>query len=381
MTRKHAAFSLVLLLVVLAIVEGMSALATSLLVRRGWMARIPRLSDEQADYYFAHRNPLLGWGPEVDSAGRVVRLRTRPDPAFPDTLPACASAYGESFTQGSEVGEDGTYPHHVGTAFGCRVANYGVGASGSDQALMLFRAQRHLDRAPVVVAGHISENILRNVNQYRNLLYPDQELFFKPRFVLEGGGLRYVPIPIRRREDLRRLEENPDSVLPLDAFLARPRREFPFSVALARWATTDFHVRARLAGVPRHAAFYDPGHPAGGLALTTEVLATFAREARAEGRTPLVLLMPVGRDFLYARETGKWPDQPLADSLRGRGTDVIHAGPEMLRLIGDADPCSLFADCSAHYNARGYKLLADVVVDGMRRRGIDPKARMATTGE
>ncbi len=374
MRRKQLLFSAILAALVLAFAEAASAVACGVLVRRGWMAQLPRLSDAQVRYYLAHRNPLLGWGPAVDGAGRVVRLQPRPDPAFPDTVPACAAAYGESFTAGSEVGEDGAYPHVLGVELGCRVANYGVGASGSDQALMLVRAQRHLDRAPVVVLGHISENILRNVNQYRVLLYPDQELYFKPRF-LPGprGELRYVPVPVRTAADLRALPDDPERYLPHDAFLARPRPGFPYTAALVRWALADFHLRARLAGVPRHLPFYDPAHPAGGLALTTAILSAFAREAAADGRRPLVVLMPVGRDLVYARRTGRWPDQPLADALARRGVPVLHAGPEMLRRLGPAaDPCTLFADCSSHYNAAGYRLFARVVGDRLRADGDFP---------
>ena len=369
---------------VLGFAEAASAAVCAVLVRRGWMAQLPRLSDSQLRDYFTHRNPLLGWGPEVDGAGRVVRLKPRPDPAFADSVAPCASAYGESFTAGSEVGEDGAYPHVLGVELGCRVANHGVGASGSDQALMLFRAQRHLDRAPVVILGHISENILRNVNQYRVLLYPDQELYLKPRFLLEpNGALRFVPVPVRTAADLRALPDEPRRFLPHDAFMARPRPGFPYTWALIRWGLRDFHVRAQLAGIPRHLPFYDARHPAGGLPLTTEILATFAREARAEGRRPLVVLMPVGRDFTHARRTGRFPDQPLADSLRARGVPVLHAGPEMLRRIPrDADPCTLFADCSAHYNAAGYRLFAHVVRDRLRADGaiVTPAASARERG-
>ncbi|MET0395687.1 MAG: hypothetical protein ABW277_02565 [Longimicrobiaceae bacterium] len=374
MRRKQLLFSAILVALVLAFAEAASAIACGVLVRRGWMAQLPRLSDAQVRYWLAHRNPLLGWGPAVDGAGRVAKLQPRPDPAFPDTAPACAAAYGESFTAGSEVSPDGAYPHVLGVELGCRVANYGVGASGSDQALMLARAQRGLDRAPVVILGHISENVLRNVNQYRVLLYPDQELYFKPRFLLApGGGLRLVPVPVRTAADLRALPDHPERFLAHDAFLARPRPGFPYTAALVRWALGDFHVRAQLAGVPRHLAFYDPRHPAGGLALTAAILAAFAREAAADGRRPLVVLMPVGRDLVYARRTGRWPDQPLADALARGGVPVLHAGPEMLRRLGPAaDPCTLFADCSSHYNAAGYRLFAQVVRDRLRADGSFP---------
>ncbi|HEU0079024.1 MAG TPA: hypothetical protein VFQ76_15330, partial [Longimicrobiaceae bacterium] len=104
----------------------------------------------------------------------------------------------------------------------------------------------------------------------------------------------------------------------------------------------------------------------------------FAREATADGRRPLVVLMPVGRDLVHARRTGRWPDQPLADALARGGVPVLHAGPEMLRRLGPAaDPCTLFADCSSHYNAAGYRLFARVVRDRLRADGYFPEGGRA----
>jgi hypothetical protein len=361
-TRRRL-FQLTTLIVVLTIVETASAIATALLVQRGAMAHIPDFESNEVHNYFAHRNPLLGWGPEVDAQRRVVALQPRNDPGFQASAQPCASAYGESFTAGSEVDDDHAYPHQAGAILKCRVANYGIGGFGSDQALMLARAQSHLDQAPVLILGHVSENILRNVNQYRNLLYPDQPFGFKPRFLLDGDSLREVPIPVQRPEHFRVLQEDPASLLPSDAFVARPRRQFPYTLALTRWIVGDFHLRAMLAGIPRHEPFYHPDHPAQGLQLTTRILATFAREARERGRSPLVVLMPVGRDFKYALATRRWPDQPLADALRARGVPVLHAGPAMMARLAGEEPCHLFGNCSGHYNARGYRLIAELVAE------------------
>ena len=354
---------------VLGVLEASSALTTGLLVRRGWMASIPTFSHSQVAYYLANRNPSLGWGPAVDADGRVTRLSPREDPGFAATAPACVSAYGDSFTAGSEVENDRTYPHDLGIGLGCRVANYGVHGYGSDQSVMLFRAQRHLDTAPVVVLGHVSENVLRNVNQYRQLLYPGQgeELAFKPSFTVQDGELRQRPVPVNSEADVEAFERDPDVFLPFDAFRSRPLRSFPYSFALARWLLADFHVRARLLDVPRHATFYSPDHPSHAFALTVAILRAFASEASGEGRRPIVLLIPVAHDFLYFRKTGIWVDQPVADALRRSGLTVVHAGPLMVNRLRSSDPCGVFGNCSAHFNARGYQLLADVVNEALQQ--------------
>ena len=364
--RKVIAFSAIILVLIAVVIELASAVVTSVLVRRSWMAAIPAFSDETISRYFEERNPLLGWGPEVDSAGRVITPAPRHDPRR--TLPdePCVSAYGESFTLGSEVGDSASYPSQLGRLLGCPVANYGVGGFGSDQGMMLFRAQQHLDSAPVVILGHISENLLRNINQYRNLLYPGQELFFKPRFRVSGSTLEYVPIVVQAPEDFAALQNDPERILPLDAFTERPRRSFPYTASLIRWVLFDYHVRAELTRQPRHAGFYALGHPHGGVELTASIAEQFANEARSAGRFPAVLLMPVGSDLLHARDKGTWVDQPLADALRQRGVMVIHAGPSMLSRLGADDPCSIFTNCSAHYNERGYRMVAEIVAEALK---------------
>jgi hypothetical protein len=351
----------VLLLIIVS--ESLSAWTTSTLVGRGWMAAIPDISPQQIDAFLADRNPALGWGPAVDASGEVIRLAPRRDPAFSAEVPPCISTYGDSFTAGSGVEDDRAYPHQLAVLLGCRVANYGIGGYGSDQAWMLFRAQQHLDTARTVIIGHVSENVLRNVNEYRQLLYPgeSQALAFKPRYVLRGDSLERVDSGVATAEAIAAFERDPDRDLTFDAFRSRPRREFPFTLALLRWLATDFHVRARLAGVPRHAAFYSARHPSDALRLTTAILSAFADGAARDGRTAVALLIPVGADFLYFRRTGTWVDQPLADALAHNGVRVIHAGPLMAARLGAADPCSLFGNCSGHFNAAGYQMLAAVV--------------------
>lgn len=206
------------------------------------MAQVPRFSESDISRYLRKRNPWLGWGPPVSSSGKVSELRPRADPLSSGSTPPCISVYGDSFTYGYGAEDAETYPHYLSAMLECPVANYGVDGYGSDQAFMLFRAQEHLDDAPLVILGHLSENILRNVNRYRALLYPGSAFEFKPRFVTSNRGLDYVPIPVNNVHDFRALQAEPDSVLSGDALLTRPRRSFPFTNALLRWSISDFKL-------------------------------------------------------------------------------------------------------------------------------------------
>jgi len=365
---KKAWFSVLLAVLAGTVVEGGAWAITRMLVARAWMAEIPHFSNARIEKALAQRDPLLGWAPGGRGAVGAGAPRPRPDPAFPDNAPPCVSAYGDSFTVGGAP--EATYPHFLGVALGCRAANFGAPGYGSDQALMLFRRRRPVEHAPVCILGHLSENILRNVNRFRNLLYPGPEMVFKPRFVEKRGRLVYLPMPVNSVADYRAFEDDPQRGLAFDAFAARPRRAFPYSVALARWFLKDFRVRAKILGRPSHEEFYRPGHPSGALRLTTTILTAFAEEAHRNGQHPLVILIPTGPDLLYARRTGRWTDQPLRDALDDRGVPVVQAGPAILRRLGEADPCGLFANCNGHFNARGYQVLAHVVADAMRRLGL-----------
>lgn len=372
---KLALFWVIVFMLILAVIEGGAALATSYLTHRGLMAHIPEISERDISLYLYRRNPLLGWGPRVADDGRAVHLTPRPAPLPASGMLPCISVYGDSFVYGYSVADDATFPHFLSKVADCPVSNHGVDGYGSDQAFMLFRAQQHLDAAPIVILSHLSENILRNVNRYRNLLYSGSPIGFKPRLVVRGERLDYVPIPVNSRHDFRALEENPDSVLSGDALLVRPRRTFPYSVALARWLTQDFKVRARVLGVPTEATFYTLGHSAGGLELTSRILSTFVREAAEQGRRGVVLLIPTAQALNYAAKTGLWTDQPLADALSRTDVPVIHAGPKILERLAGADPCSLFDGCKQqHFNSAGNQLLADVVADQLDRLGMLPGA-------
>jgi hypothetical protein len=373
---REALFWLVLVALVAAVSEGTAALATRMLVARGAMAEVPRLSGDEIGYALAHRSPLLGWGPETDGAGHVTALAPRPDPAFPGARRACVSVYGDSFTLGGA--DDATYPHALAGALGCPVANFGVGGYGSDQALMLFRAQRTADRSPVVVLGHLTENVMRNVNQYQRLLYPASRLRFKPRFLLDGDVLRWLSSPVATAADYRRAADAPESVLAHDAFLARPRPGFPYTVTLLRWIATDSYARSRLLRRPWHAAFYRPDDGSGALALTTEILRRFAAEARADGREPLVVVIPTRSDLDFARRTGTWVETTLVGALRDRSVPVVDAGPLVLARIAGADLGPLFV-ADGHPSAAGYALLGDVLAAEIDRLGLATIARAGWT--
>lgn len=321
--------------------------------------------------YLRRRDPVLGWSrtttgdrDEIDAAGsRII-------PAFPDpSLPACVSVFGDSFTFGSDVAAEESYPNLLARELGCRVNNFGVGGYGTDQALLRYR-RLAADSAAFVVLGHYSEDIVRNVNQLRDL-NASGPFFLKPRFVLERGELRLVPLPDLDADDFARITTDARRILPHEFF--RPGgaagivvRRFPYTVSLGR-VTGQYRVRAALRGVPSYAPFYANDHPSGALAVTSAILDAFVHEARSRGQSPVVLLIPDIADLGARRAGDPVHYAPLTSALAARGIEALDAAPELDRVAGARGPCAVYTACGrGHLSAQGNAVLARLVAARVR---------------
>ena len=357
--------TLALALVVAALLEAVAFHAGSYLATKG-VFYVPAAAPDPAAY-LAERDPVLGWPSpaSLGSGGNRDASGARLDPASAGVGPACVSLYGDSFTWSDEVGDADAWGSVLSQRLGCRVANYGVGGYGTDQAFLRYR-EADGDRAPVVVLNHSSENVIRNVTRSFDFVYPGGGRGFKPKFVVSGGGgLRLVPLPEFSVQEYRRAVATPSSFAP-DDFLAPGggagtlTLRAPYVISLVR-ALGHFRVVAELSGRPPHADFYRPDHPAGGLDVTAEILTAFVGLARDRGQVPVVTVLPNGSDFEAFGRTGEWPYAPLLAALANRGVHALNVGEDMVAQLEGADPCTLFTTCSAHYNAAGYRVVAAAV--------------------
>jgi hypothetical protein len=143
----------------------------------------------------------LGWTwirPGVAEAG--LDRATRGPAHYAQPKPAGTlriACFGDSFTFCADVDDADAWPRLVETSHpGWEVPNLGVPGYGTDQALLRFRRFAKDLGADVVCIGLMLENIGRNVNRYRPLWHPtDAGCLAKPRFALEHGELRLVPLP------------------------------------------------------------------------------------------------------------------------------------------------------------------------------------------
>jgi lysophospholipase L1-like esterase len=305
------------------------------------------------------RDINLGWGPSPADD-------TRHDPVFPIGTPPCLSLFGDSFTWSVGVADEDAWGSILAAKLKCRVANFGVGGYGTDQAFLRFRLLP--PAGGVVLLNHLSENILRNVNQYRNLLYSGHEFAFKPRFVDRNKNIELVPMPEVPASDIQKFLQDPTPYLANEYFLPGgpsgiQKIKFPFTLAIFKAILTNYHIHAKLTGIPRYADFYRPEHSSHGLDVTYGILRSFALEARARGQVPIVTLIPTCDDLKYLNTTGVFPYDRLTKMIAAQGIRYIDFGEGIAKRTKGSRPESLYQICSGHFNEAGYRLLAEIAFD------------------
>ncbi|MFI5179482.1 MAG: hypothetical protein ACHQO8_13005 [Vicinamibacterales bacterium] len=326
--------------------------------------------------YLRRRDPVLGW-PTTDALKTAMYGPggARPGPAFSASDEPCVDTFGDSFVYSEDVDDAHAWEEVAARQLGCRVANYGVGGYGTDQALL--RSERIGARARVAILGIHPENAMRNVNQYRQFL-GDAPYTFKPRYLLEpDGSLRLVPLPTLSDEAVNRVATDP-AVLPYETF--RPGSadgpvpwRMPYSLALLR---VVLHPRlvARVRGGTSWGAFLSPTHPSGALPLTVALASEFDRRARARGATQVfVLVFTTPASQFQHHKTGIWAEEPLVTGLSARGMAVLDLGPIFEHYLAERSICTVMrypAQCDGHYNDEGYALVGRSVaafIDASRR--------------
>ena len=329
--------------------------------------------EDLSDYaeYLERRDPLLGWT-RLSDDDRLLQDGSRYSPATDAAalqLP-CVSLYGDSFVWADEVDDAQAWGNLLAEQLGCRVANFGVRAYGTDQSYLRYLYSPRADTGQVVILGHLSENILRNITQDFDLLYGLTRYGLKPRFIIDGDGrLQLIPLPDYSIEEFERLNRAPRQVLKheyLEPLVAR----FPYSLSLLK-VFKGYRIQAKLRGEPPYAAFYQPDHPSKALAITAGILNAFADEAKSRDDRPLVLIIPNLMDLRHFETTGNWVYAPLLAELDRRGVAYVDLGPRLLVALQGQDPQSIYAPAH-HFNEEGNRMVADIVHDALLERGYRP---------
>ncbi len=321
----------------------------------------------------------LGWPSPRDAvAPPRDRSGAKYNPDFSQSEQPCASAYGDSFVWGTDIPLADGWVEQLSRNLGCRVANYGVPGYGTDQAYVRLTRNTQ-DEAPVTLLGIFPENIMRNVNQYRGFLgFSLSPVGLKGRFVLDGEDrLDWIHRPRIDEAGFLDFLSKPANLLPHEYLLPDTpdgpvTLRFPYTLTLARVALMP-RLRVRITGRPSWADFYSTDHRSGALALTAAIVEAFVLESEHRGKRALVVMLPGASSFRARAEFGKPEYAPLIAALATRKIDVFDPGPALLIALGQKSYCELYAasaDCEGHFGIEGSRMVADVVMAELRRRGL-----------
>jgi hypothetical protein len=366
---KIVLYYLILILINFLCLEGISYYLGKYLETKGVLYKAQETFDD-FENYLATRDPVLGWIPKAD----VDETGSRIIPAYPDAtrFPACVSLYGDSVTWAAEVDNQHAWSNVLSLLLGCRVANYSGGGYGTDQAYLRFKLNIR-DKSKVVIMGFLTENILRNVNQFRNLLYPNHRYALKPRFILNrDGDLELIPVPNLSKNEYMLLVKEPERFLKHEYFFLEDFGhlnclEFPYTLSVLK-CVTHFYILAKIAGKPSYGDFYQMDHKSGSLQVTNKILINFYNDAKSEGRIPILLILPTYDDLVYYKKHQKWIFENIITLLRKNAVEPLNIGDDMLEIIGKRNLNEFFTPTTNHLNAEGNKILADIVYQKIKEK-------------
>ena len=371
-------FVVVLLAITLIALESISYIGQRILVGRGIFYE-PLNEDGIREAYRYKPDPRLGWpSPERIGTGDFDRSGSRVIPSFPDPeQESCVSTYGDSYTWGTDVTAEFAWSNVLSKMLDCRVSNFGVGGYGTDQAYLRFKYNDR-DKAKIVLLGYTSENLVRNVTQFYDFLYPVLAFSLKPRFILENGALKLVTFPQLSVDEYRAMTLDPGKFLTHDYLLpggpaGTVRAGFPFTLSLLK-ALGNYRIQAQLGGQSFWGAFYSAEHPSQALKITTLIMQSFDRDAKAAGKTPIVIMFPWTNDLREYQKHKNWIYQPLIDGLRSKGIDVFNIGDGMAKHLGKRSPCDLNFGCvGSHLNQEGNEVAARLIAEYLKGRNLLPR--------
>jgi hypothetical protein len=260
---------------------------------------------------------------------------------------------GDSYTQGGDVADDGTYPAALERILDVGVANLGVGGYGPEQALLKLEALiDRFPRARIAVLSILYDDTPRMMNSFRPVLNRGTGILFGFKPYLRDGSIQNLVggDPLRDFEAMRAAAE-----LAFDTdFWRRPRARFPYLNAVARlFSLPSFWVPVltQARGLP----FYDAVHRLTSVRVNLRALFDrFETFTKSRGLAGVVAFIP------------------LSGSDQTTGAVAISAAsPAQRRALTFVDVVikdwsQFFAGPGCHPSAKGYAAIAMSVANGVR---------------
>jgi hypothetical protein len=277
------------------------------------------------------------------------------------------AAFGDSFVHCDEVSYEECWTNHLEQSWtGTEALNFGIPGGAPDQGWLRYdRDGRTYDPCAVLIGFQV-ENVNRVVNRFRPFYAPRGGIpLSKPRFVLEGDGLRLLPNPVNSPamlNDPRWVEQNlgPDDFWYFSGMFA-PQAFDDF--VLARLVRTAFYNQHRMrlkeqANEHPNSRAYRADDER--FKVTGRVLIQFAHDVETSGATPVVVIFGQKADVTSARHREPKAYQPLLDWLKAEHVATIDVTDDLAREANRRGVDPLFAR-GGHYSRQGNEVVGRAI--------------------
>lgn len=350
--------------------------------RRGIQAMLDGESPVEYDREvgWVHR-PGYAWEGHTVSEQGLRGTRIYPEQApDPDKRVLCI---GDSFTFGYEVGDTESFPHHgEQLAPGTEWINLGICGGGLTQSYEQYRKNGRKWGGKYVVIAFMTNNIKRTVNSCRALVEPNGAMtpLTKPFAKMTDGQLSVEPNPYQERARYEKLLANPEEELAylydLDFYswsnqkrVTNPvlrtlgyvweRRNGDHNLDLLLGRAQEGFGPFRPGNDPYGSSLWHPKSP--GFQANVAVFDQYYADALADGREPLIVILPSGADVERRAEGKKPKHRALIEHLEQKGHRYFDFLDVLDREYGDKlDPEDLYV--KTHFNGKTNKLLAEEIV-------------------
>ena len=360
-------FYLLLILILYLILETLSYFSLKKLTKHGIYPTLDLIKQDLKDYNQI-KNNQLGWISKSPNKNEYAARKIKNHKLFTHN---CMEVYGDSYTESVGVNYKNSWPSLLSQKINCRVLNFGVEGYGTDQSYLKYKNNNKMSK--IVVINHFSENIVRNINQFRNLIYPSEQINFKPRFILEEKKLILIPMP---RFNNLNFDVNKTKKLNYEYFLPKNEKgiikdiSYPFTYKLARVLIFHHKFKAFFKQEPHSKQFYNYDHKSNALEITFQIMSEFNNLALHNNQIPIITIIPHCKDIDYYVKNKKIPYQNLIDKIKSKKILYLDFLPEI--YSGKKNYKKFYFDnCKGqHFNEEGNELISNIFYNFLKKNKI-----------
>lgn len=273
------------------------------------------------------------------------------------------SSYGDSFTHCDDVFNNETWQTYIEESDArFEVLNFGVGAYGLDQSFLRYLETKNRFKSDYVLIGYMTENIARNVNNFRPFYVPMSGLpLTKPRFVIKDDTLALVPNYMQKLEDYKDILDNPMKVISElgvnDYFYKKGYQSniFDWSPTIRILSIFNRILKIYLTSDAINTnGIYNENSEA--FNITIKLFDKFYSEVIVNGSKPIIIIFPHRKDIARYQGNDKKQYSPLINYLDSKDFDSI----DLMDILGNENIEALFAD---HYTPFANELVSGYILN------------------